>query len=46
MSTTTIILIVAVVAVIAVLAARGGGPRVTHIETRRETEDRKDGDDA
>jgi hypothetical protein len=46
MSTTTIIIIVAVVAVIALLAARSGGPRVTHIETRRETEDRKDGDDA
>ena len=46
MSTTTIILIVAVVAVIALLAARGGGPRVTHIETHRTSEDRKDGDDA
>jgi hypothetical protein len=43
-STTTIIIIVAVVAVIAALAARGGGPRVTHIETRRESEDREDRD--
>ena len=46
MSTTMIILIVAVVAVIALLAARGGGPRITMIERRRETEDRKSGDDA
>jgi multisubunit Na+/H+ antiporter MnhC subunit len=46
MSTTTIVIIVAIVAVIAVLAARGRGPRVTHIETRRETEERKNGDDA
>ena len=46
MSTTTIILIVAVVAVIALLAVRGGGPRVTHIETHRKSEDQKDGDDA
>jgi hypothetical protein len=46
MSITMIIAIVAIVAVIALLAARGGGPRVTHIETRREKEDRKDADDA
>ena len=46
MSTTTIVIIVAIVAVIALLAARGGGPRLTHIETRRETEDRKSADDA
>jgi hypothetical protein len=44
MTTTQIILIVAIVAVIALLAARGGGPRVTHIDTRREKEDRKDDD--
>lgn len=36
MSTTTIILIVAVVAVIALLAVRGGGPRITTIERRRD----------
>ena len=43
MSTTHIIFIIAIVVVglIAVLAARSGGPRVTHIETRRE----KDGGD-
>ena len=35
MTTTQIILIVAIVAVVALLAARSGGPRVTHIETRR-----------
>jgi len=47
MSTTMIILIVAIVAVIALLAVRsGGGPRVTHIETHRQSEDGKDGDDA
>ena len=45
MSMTAIILIVAVIAVIALLAARGGGPRVTHIEHRRDVRD-KDGDDA
>jgi hypothetical protein len=39
---TLIMIVVAVVAVIAVLAARSGGPRVTHIETRRETKDRDD----
>ena len=40
MTTTQIVLIVAVVAVLAVLLiARGSGPRVTHIETRRD-EDR------
>ena len=36
MNLTTILIIVAVVAVIALLAARGGGPRVTTIEHRRE----------
>jgi hypothetical protein len=46
MSMTTIVIIVAVIAVIALLAARGGGPRVTHIETRRHKEDRKDVGDA
>ena len=46
MRMTTVILIVAVVAIIAlVLLASGGGPRVTHIETRRQDEDRE-GDDA
>jgi hypothetical protein len=40
---TAIIIVVAAVALIAVLVARGGGPRVTHIETHRE---KKDGDDA
>ena len=44
MSTELIVAIVAIVAVIALLAARGGGPRVTTIETRRE--DKRDGDDA
>ena len=45
MRMTTVIVIVAVVAIIAlVLLARGSGPRVTHIETRREDEDRKDDD--
>ncbi|MFL6756074.1 MAG: hypothetical protein ACJ8EG_00710 [Sphingomicrobium sp.] len=34
---------IAVVALVIVIAARSGGPRVTHIETRRE---KKDGDDA
>ncbi|NUS99833.1 MAG: hypothetical protein HOP96_02515 [Sphingomonas sp.] len=43
---TTIILIVAVIAVIALLAARGGGPRITEITRRHESEDRKDGDNA
>ena len=44
MSTQAIIIIVAVLAILAFLAARGGGPRVTHIDrtVRRE----KDGDDA
>ena len=44
MSTQTIVIIVAVIAIIAFLAARGGGPRVTHIDrtVRRE----KDSDDA
>ena len=42
MNTTTIILIVAIVAVIAFLAVQRSGPRVTHIETRRDDEDRDD----
>ena len=46
-STTTLILVVAVaVAIIVALAASRSGPRVTHIETRRESEDRNNGDDA
>ena len=40
---TAIIIVVAAVALIAVIAARSGGPRVTHIETRHE---KRDGDDA
>ena len=37
MTTTQIVLIAAAVAVLAiVLIARGSGPRVTHIETRRD----------
>ena len=39
MSTELIVAIVAIVALIAVLAARGGGPRVTHIEHRRDESD-------
>lgn len=46
MSTELIVAIVAVIAVIALLAARGGGPRITTIEHRRETDDKKDGGDA
>ena len=47
MSTTTLIIIVAVAtAIIVALAASRSGPRVTTIETRHESEDRKDGDDA
>jgi hypothetical protein len=43
MSTQTLIIVVVIVlALIAVLAARSGGPRVTHIETRRETKDTDD----
>ena len=43
MRMTTVIVLVAVVAIVAlVLIARGGGPRVTHIETRRKDEDRED----
>ena len=43
MSTQTIIIVVViVVALIAVLAARSGGPRVTHIETRREKDGGED----
>ena len=41
MTTTQIVLIVAVVAVLAILLlARGSGPRVTHIETRRDEDER------
>jgi preprotein translocase subunit SecG len=37
MTTTQIVLVVVVIAVIAlVLIARGSGPRVTHIETRKD----------
>ena len=36
---TLIIVVVIVVALIAVLAARSGGPRVTHMETRRKTKE-------
>lgn len=43
MSIPVIVIIAAIVAVIALLAARGGAPRVTHIETHRE---KKGGDDA
>ena len=47
MSTELIVAIVVIVALIAVLAARGGGPRVTTIEHRRDESDKpKDGDDA
>ena len=39
MTTTQIVLVVALVAVIAiVLIARGSGPRVTHIDTRRDAD--------
>ena len=44
MSTSLLIIIVAIAAVIALLAARGGGPRVTHIT--RTVRKEKDGDDA
>ena len=41
-----VILIVAIVAIVAlVLLAGDGGPKVTHIETKRDRDD-KDGDDA
>ena len=39
---TALIIALAVIALVVVIAARSGGPRVTHIETRRE---KKDGDD-
>ena len=39
---TLIIIVVIVVALIAVLAARSRGPRVTHIETRREKDGGED----
>ena len=45
MSMTMVILIVAIAAIVAlVLLAGDSGPRVTHIETKRD--DDKDGDDA
>ena len=44
MSTQTIIIIVAIIAVIAFLAARGGGPRVTHIDRTVRREKKDDGD--
>jgi len=43
MSTTTIVIIVAVVALIIALSARGSGPRITQIQTRRERTDEEDG---
>ena len=44
MSMTTVVIVVAVVAILAlVLLARDSGPRVTHIETKREKKD-EDGD--
>jgi hypothetical protein len=47
MSTELIVGIVIVVALIAVLAARGGGPRITTIEHRRDDHEKpKDRDDA
>jgi hypothetical protein len=41
MSTELIVAIVVIVALIAVLASRGGGPRVTTIEHRRDESDEK-----
>ncbi len=41
MSTELIVAIVVIVALIAVLASRGGGPRVTTIEHRRDESDGK-----
>ena len=48
MSTTTLIIIAAVaVAIIAALiAGQRSGPRITTIETKRESHDDEDGDDA
>ena len=46
MSTALIIGLAVVVLVVLVAATQRSGPRVTHIETRRETDDRRDGDDA
>ena len=49
MSTTLIVFLAAGVAIIAALiAAQSGGPKVTTIETKREShdDDGKDGDDA
>ncbi len=43
MSTQTIVIIVVILAVIAALAARGSGPRVTHI-TRTVNKEKDDGD--
>ena len=43
MTTTTMIIIVAVAAIVAlVLIGRDSGPRVTHIDTKREREDDRD----
>ena len=46
MSTTTLIILVALVVLIVAIAVRSGGPKITTIETRRETESRKTGTDA
>ena len=47
MSMTMVILVVAIVAIVAlVLLAGDSGPKVTHIETKRDRDDDKDGDDA
>ncbi|MCH8615171.1 hypothetical protein LZ016_03515 [Sphingomonas sp. SM33] len=48
MSTSLIISLVAVVIalLVVVIASQRSGPRVTTIETRRETEDQKSGTDA
>ena len=47
MSTELIVAIVVIVALIAVLASRGGGPRVTTIEHRRDDHEKpKDRGDA
>ena len=46
MTTTMLIVLLMIVAVAGYLITRDSGPRVTTIEHRRETEDKKDGDDA
>ena len=43
MSVTAIALIAVAIALIAVVLARGSGPRVTTIETRRESDDEEGG---